>query len=173
MDAECALKNIFTHAECVLKKYKETTEVSFLQQSACAAPGCVCSTADCATWKCLFYSRMFNVYGWVCSTVQQHVLPLDFEVPVHAFAAPGGVWPIAACATPGPVCLQESVLHLYMDVYYKSLGLHLYMSVYKSFVLHLEESVYESLHLEVSVYQSLCCTSSECVLLCCSWTCLQ
>ncbi len=69
--------------------------------------------ADCATWTCLFNSRQslfWNVcYKAICVALR---FGRVCSMSVHAFAVLGGVWPTAACAAPGRVCLQEHVLHL-------------------------------------------------------------
>ncbi len=80
MDAECALKHFYSCWVCA-KKYRRVEQPKCLpynRLSACATPRYVCSTADCATWKCLFYSRLCYLevsvqqqtvlLGSVCST---------------------------------------------------------------------------------------------------------
>jgi hypothetical protein len=155
---------MFTHAE-----HAESALKTFYAKSRQGNNRSVFSTKACMCypWTCLFYSRL--CYPNV-SVLQQPVLPLDLsatkqsvpplslDVSVHTFAVPGAVWLTATCAAPGSVCLQEPVLHLYVQC----------TNCPCAFVLPLKVSVYKRLcctrtcafmpALEVSVYKSLCCT---------------
>jgi hypothetical protein len=75
-----------------------------------SVPNSACSTEDC--------NSNLSWPGRVCPTatcsspgvsvIQQSVLPLNLSIRQHpAGAVPGGGWPIAACAAPGRVCIQE------------------------------------------------------------------
>jgi hypothetical protein len=96
------------------------------------------------------------------SVLQQSVLSLDILCFCStAISIPGGVWPSAACASLGHnffnsslCCVCRCMTYLFnwaclsTRAFVCSWGVCLQESVYNSFVLNLD----------VSVYQSLCCT---------------
>jgi hypothetical protein len=110
-------------------------DMSVLQKTV---HGRVCSTADCATWTCLFYSRLS--YPWSClfysrlcypdvSVIKQSVLSLGIRHPggcltysslcctwtcmsTKACSAPVHVYLQELCAAPWSVYQQELVVKL-------------------------------------------------------------
>ncbi len=75
------------------------------------------------------------------------------------------------------VCLQELLCAPKVSVDYIEPVLHLFLSVYKSFVQHLEVSVFKSLccicaFLSTRALFCICACLQSTRVLCCTWTCL-
>jgi hypothetical protein len=109
-------------------------------KAICAAPGRVCSTADCAAPGRVCYISICAAPEFVCSTADSAAhgrvcckaicaAPGPSIRQQPAYAVLRAVRHTAACAAPEHVCLQEPVVHLYMPIY-KNFMLHLEMSVY-------------------------------------------
>ncbi len=136
---------------------------------------------------------------------EQPVLPLDIpllkqsvlSLDVSMCTVPRGVWPAAACASPGHIC-SIATCAVPGGVWPTSACAALWLSVYKSPVLHQDVSVYKSfcVHLTwgVCLQEPVCtyvcpstrafvCTWCVCIqepvlhlylcFLCCTWTCLS
>jgi hypothetical protein len=157
--------------------------VPVLQRPMLLLNECLFYRSLCCTWTCLVYSSLCAL-GRFCSTAV--CLSLDegtcmwvfysnlysrrYLAPTPAYSSFRGTWNVPLqepvlhlhsrlqelCAAPERVCLQKPALHLCVSVY-KSFVLHLDMStrVYAAPVrVRLAEIV---LHLDVSAYKSLCC----------------
>jgi hypothetical protein len=82
-----------------------------------------------------------------------------------------------ASAEPRRVCLQELLCAPEVSVDYIEPVLHLFLSVYKIFVQHLEVSVFKSLccicaFLSTRALFCICACLKSTRVLCCTWTCL-
>jgi hypothetical protein len=149
MEACAALERVSSSAVCafpgrvfvsVLLQSVLSPEVSGLQLHACASN-----------------ARIVQQQPMLCQAsygLQQFVLHL-YCLSAGACAAPGRVYLHGHLCCTSHVCLQELCAAPGVSVY-KSFVVHMDASAYKSFVLHLDVSVYKSfvLHMDVSTYKS-------------------
>ncbi len=148
----------------------------------------------CCPWTCLFYCSQCCTCAWYRYKVPNNKVPNN-KIPhnlsvyksqcrtetclsTRAFVCTWGVCQIyRACAALNRVCLQELLCAPEVSVDYIEPVLHLFLSVYKSFVQHLEVSVFKSLccicaFLSPRALFCICACLQSTRVLCCTWTCL-
>jgi hypothetical protein len=184
------IRALFCLSRCVCSRAAFAVLGLVWSIAACAAPGRASSTA------------VYAVPGHICVSLLQYsslYCPRRCLSPAAACASPGRICSTAACAVPEDglkqlvvhldclsskasaaprrVCPQELSCAPEVSVDYIEPVLHLFLSVYKSFVQHLEVSVFKSLccicaFLSTRALFCICACLQSTRVLCCTWTCL-